>query len=83
MSICLQVAQSLHHNLSQFGRSDVKNVLKERSTDCICPPKTPICICGHKASGKLVCRKPILPSAEEIARNERSHSAKLRIFEKF
>ena len=61
----------------------VKGVMKERSTGCICPPKTPICICGHKASGRLVCRKPILPSAEEIARNERSHSAKLRIFEKF
>ena len=61
----------------------VKNVMKEKGTGCVCPPKTPICICGHKAVGKLVNRKPILPSADEILKNERSHSAKLRIFEKF
>ena len=44
----------------------VKNVFKEKATDCICPPKTPICICGHKAEGKLVNKKPILPTAQEI-----------------
>lgn len=61
----------------------VKNVLKDATTDCICPPKTPICICGHRAKGKLVSRKPITASAEELKINDRSHSAKLRIFEKF
>lgn len=61
----------------------IKNVFKDFATDCICPPKTPICICGHKAEGKLVTRKPILPSEEEIARNDRSRSAKLRVFERF
>lgn len=61
----------------------VKNVLKDATTDCICPPKTPICICGHKAKGKLVSRKPITASAEELKINDRSHSAKLRVFEKF
>lgn len=61
----------------------VKNVLKDATTDCICPPKTPICICGHRAKGALVSRKPITASAEELQRNDRSHSAKLRVFEKF
>lgn len=61
----------------------VKNVLKDATTDCVCPPKTPICICGHRAKGTLVSRKPITASAEELQRNDRSHSAKLRVFEKF
>lgn len=60
----------------------VKNVFKLASTDCICPPKTPICICGHKASVKLVNRKPITASEEEQKQNSRSSSAKLRIVEK-
>lgn len=60
----------------------VKNVFKEKSTDCICPPKTPICICGHKASVKLVNRKPILASDAEQKENSRSTCAKLRIVEK-
>ena len=60
----------------------VKNVFKDLTTDCICPPKTHICICGHKAEGKLVNRKPITASAEELKINPRSASAKLRVFEK-
>ena len=60
----------------------VKNVFKLDSTDCICPPKTPVCICGHKASVKLVNRKPIVASEEEQKENSRSTSAKLRIVEK-
>ena len=60
----------------------VKNVFKDASTDCICPPKTPICICGHKAKGHLVFKKPVLPSEDEVKKNERSRSAKLRAFEK-
>ncbi len=60
----------------------VKNVFKLESTGCICPPKTPICICGHKASVKLVSRKPIVASEEEQKQNNRSTCAKLRIVEK-
>lgn len=59
-----------------------KNVFKLLSTECICPPKTPICICGHKASIKLISRKPIVASEEEQKSNSRSTCAKLRIIEK-
>lgn len=60
----------------------VKNLFKDLATDCVCPPKTPICICGHHAQGKLVTRKPVTASVEELATNSRSSSAKLRIIEK-
>ena len=60
----------------------VKNVFKLQSTECLCPPKTPICICGHKASVKLVSRKPIIASETEQKQNSRSTCAKLRIIEK-
>lgn len=60
----------------------VKNAFKEASKDCICPPKTPICICGHHASIKLINKKPIVANADELKLNSRSHSAKLRIGEK-
>ena len=60
----------------------VKNAFKLAATDCICPPKTPVCICGHKAQIKLITKKPILPSETELATNSRSHSAKLRVVEK-
>lgn len=60
----------------------VKNVFKELSTDCICDKRLPICVCHHKASVKLVNRKPIEASSEEINLNSRSKSAKLRVVEK-
>ncbi len=60
----------------------VKNVFKLESTDCLCPPRTPICICGHKASVKLVSRKPIIATEQEQKENSRSTCAKLRIVEK-
>ena len=60
----------------------VKNVFKDLSTGCICPPKIPICICGHKPSVKLVNRKPIIAGKEELDQNSRSSSAKLRVIEK-
>ncbi len=60
----------------------VKNVFKLESTDCICPPKTPICICRHKAKVKLVNRKPVMASEQEQKENSRSTSAKLRIVER-
>lgn len=59
----------------------VKDAFKDAITGCICPPKTPICICGHKEKGILVNRKPIVASEEELERNSRSSSAKLRVFE--
>ncbi len=60
----------------------VKQVFKTESTDCLCPPKTPVCICGHKARVFLVNRKPIVASEKEQQQNSRSTSAKLRIVER-
>ena len=60
----------------------VKIVFKFASTGCICPPRTPICICGHKASITLPNRKPIIATEEEQKTNSRSTCAKLRIAEK-
>lgn len=60
----------------------VKEYFKHESRDCICPPEIPICKCGHKASLKLVTRKPTSPTGEEVVQNPRSRSAKLRVIEK-
>lgn len=60
----------------------VKNTFKELATDCICPPKTPICVCNHRAQIKLISRKPIIASEQEIAQNPRSRTAKLRVVQK-
>ena len=60
----------------------VKNVFKLESTNCICPPQTPICICGHKEKIKLLNKKPILADETEQKQNSRSTSAKLRTIEK-
>jgi 16S rRNA (cytosine1402-N4)-methyltransferase len=60
----------------------VKQAFKLASTDCICPPNIPVCVCGHTASVRLVNRKPIVADEAEVARNPRSRSAKLRIVEK-
>ncbi|WP_368378816.1 16S rRNA (cytosine(1402)-N(4))-methyltransferase, partial [[Clostridium] symbiosum] len=49
---------------------------------CTCPPDFPVCMCGKKSKGRVVTRKPILPSEEELSENKRSKSAKLRVFEK-
>lgn len=60
----------------------VKRAFKLASADCICPPNVPVCVCGHRASVRLVNRKPITADAGEIALNPRSRSAKLRVVEK-
>jgi 16S rRNA (cytosine1402-N4)-methyltransferase len=60
----------------------VKDAFRLASTDCICPPKQPICTCGHRASVRLVNRKPITADDAEISLNVRSRSAKLRVVEK-
>jgi 16S rRNA (cytosine1402-N4)-methyltransferase len=60
----------------------VKEVFNEEAKSCICPPDFPTCVCGKKSSIKLVNRKPILPTDEELEINLRAHSAKLRVAEK-
>lgn len=60
----------------------VKQYFASLCKGCTCPPELPVCICGGKPKGKLVSRKPILPSAEEINVNPRSRSAKLRSIQK-
>lgn len=59
-----------------------KNVFKEESTNCICDKSIPVCVCNHKARVKLVNKKPITASIEELSVNSRSNSAKLRIVER-
>ena len=60
----------------------VKNVFKDNATGCICPKELPICVCHHKEAIKLVNKKPIIATNEELKNNSRSTSAKLRIAEK-
>lgn len=59
-----------------------KNVFKLHSTDCLCPATFPKCVCGHSSDIKLVSKKPIIPSENELLSNSRSASAKLRVVEK-
>lgn len=60
----------------------VKQFLRRESTDCLCPPETPVCICGHTATLRLVNRKVVTPSDDEVRRNPRSRSARLRVAER-
>ncbi len=60
----------------------VKEKFKYESLSCICPPGTPVCICGKKQTLKLVTHKPVIPTDNEINNNKRSRSAKLRVAEK-
>ena len=59
----------------------VKNIFNTSEKPCTCPPSFPVCVCGKKSKGKVISRKPILPSEEELTVNSRSKSAKLRVFE--
>lgn len=60
----------------------VKTRFKINENPCTCPPDFPVCVCGKKSRGRVITRKPILPSEEEIQENSRSKSAKLRVFER-
>ncbi len=60
----------------------VKNYFRDLTIDCICPKEIPICMCNHRATVKLITRKPIEPSADELTGNNRAHSSKLRVCER-
>ena len=60
----------------------VKNRFRENENPCICPPDFPVCVCGRVSRGRVITRKPILPSEEELEENKRAKSAKLRVFER-
>mgnify|MGYP000890124271 CR=1 FL=1 len=60
----------------------VKKRFREMEHPCICPPDFPVCVCGRVSKGRVITRKPILPSEEELEVNSRSKSAKLRVFER-
>lgn len=60
----------------------VKTRFRLNENPCTCPPEFPVCVCGKKSRGRVVTRKPILPSEEELLQNSRSKSAKLRVFER-
>jgi len=60
----------------------VKNIFKKYSEGCICPPQLPVCVCGKSPKIKVLTKKPIKPTREEIEINPRSKSAKLRVAEK-
>ena len=60
----------------------IKNTFAELNKDCICPPEFPKCMCEHRRKLKIITKKPITPSEEELTENRRAHSAKLRIGER-
>ena len=74
-SICIITFHSLEDRI-------VKTNFKRNENPCTCPSDFPVCVCGKKSKGKVVTRKPILPSEEELEVNSRSKSAKLRVFER-
>jgi 16S rRNA (cytosine1402-N4)-methyltransferase len=60
----------------------VKQFMRTESRDCICPPELPVCVCGHQATLRIVTHRPVQASTEEVARNPRARSAKLRVAER-
>lgn len=73
--ICIITFHSLEDRI-------VKTKFRENENPCTCPPNFPVCVCGKKSKGKVITRKPIVPSEDEIEENKRAKSSKLRIFER-
>ena len=73
--ICIITFHSLEDRI-------VKSAFRKNENPCTCPSHFPVCVCGNVSKGKVITRKPILPSEEELEENSRSKSAKLRIFER-
>ncbi len=73
--ICIITFHSLEDRI-------VKSAFRKNEDSCICPSNFPVCVCGRVSKGKVITKKPILPSEEELENNSRSKSAKLRIFER-
>ena len=73
--ICIITFHSLEDRI-------VKTIYKTNENPCTCPSHFPVCVCGRKPKGKVITRKPIVPSDEELEENSRSKSSKLRVFER-
>ena len=73
--ICIITFHSLEDRI-------VKTIFRKNENPCTCPSDFPVCVCGKKSKGKVITRKPILPTTAEQKENPRSKSAKLRIFER-
>ena len=73
--ICIITFHSLEDRI-------VKSNFRRNESPCTCPKEFPVCVCGKVSKGKVITRKPIVPSEEELAENSRSKSAKLRVFER-
>ena len=73
--ICIITFHSLEDRI-------VKNMFKTNQDPCTRPKEFPVCVCGRKSRGKVITRKPIVPSEQEVEENKRSKSSKLRVFEK-
>ncbi len=73
--ICIITFHSLEDRI-------VKAAFRRNENPCTCPPDFPVCVCGQASRGKVITRKPILPSKEEMEVNKRLKSAKLRVFER-
>lgn len=73
--ICIITFHSLEDRI-------VKNTFKKNQNPCTCPKDFPVCVCRKKSKGRVITRKPILPSEKELEENTRSRSAKLRVFER-
>lgn len=73
--LCIITFHSLEDRIVKVG-------FKNHENPCICPPDFPICVCGRQSEGKILTKKPVIPSQEEQQENPRSKSAKLRVFER-
>ncbi|MCR5416703.1 MAG: 16S rRNA (cytosine(1402)-N(4))-methyltransferase RsmH [Pseudobutyrivibrio sp.] len=73
--LCIITFHSLEDRITKVA-------FKRNEDPCTCPKNFPVCVCGKKSKGKVITRKPILPSEEELEHNSRSKSAKLRVFER-